>query len=72
MLGQESGARLSAVTDPRLRHLLWLEEQGEVDLNQLPPIRGMLPQLQVGTRERGAGAGGWGRSARRASSRRCR
>lgn len=47
VLGQETAARLSAVTDPRLRHLLWLEEQGEVDLNQLPPIRGILPPLQI-------------------------
>ncbi|GIL58970.1 hypothetical protein Vafri_13966, partial [Volvox africanus] len=47
LLGQEASTRLDLVTDPRLRHLLNLAETGDADMDQMPPIRHILPPLQL-------------------------
>ena len=59
LMGQGEAASLDYVTDPELRNLLTLVEEGKMPREDLPPIHKMLPRLQV----RGRGEAGGGRAA---------
>lgn len=47
IMGQGEAASLDYVTDPELRNLLTLVEEGKMPREDLPPIDKMLPRLQV-------------------------
>lgn len=47
VMGQGANTSLDVVTDPRLRNLIDLVEKGQMPAEDLPPLREMLPALQV-------------------------